>query len=214
MSAWDAQGMWTDLNAGSSTSYTQRPVWMEKKVRWIGRSEGAGNDAQGQAGCTSGTACDKAQSNWLAQCAEHSSMQGATDLLRSHYAAQRSTHPDNEQKEKEKQTARQHTLYAARRTPHTRGRTTLLTLRLEVWQLRHDCVVLFRRRLRWSMSMEKSRSRRSPFMTCVCADSANIAGTVGAGGGGAATTTTRRGGGVLARGTAARRVYWEGEAAY
>lgn len=129
-------------------------------------------------------------------------------------AAQHTRTTSKSKSKSKKQTARQHTLYAAHRTPHTRGRTTLLTLRLEVWQLRHDWVVLFRRRLRWSMSMEKSRSRRSPFMTCVCADSANIAGTVGAGGGGAATTTTRRGGGVLAQGTAARRVYWEGEAAY
>lgn len=83
-----------------------------------------------------------------------------------------------------------------------------ITLRLEVWQLRHDWVVLLRRRLRWSMSMEKSRSSRSPFMTCVCADSANMAGTDGADGGGAAATTTTttatrrtRGGSVLAQGT-------------
>lgn len=121
MSAWDAQGMWTDLNAGSSTSYTQRPVWMEKKVRWIGRSEGAGNDAQGPAGCTSGTACDKAQSNWLAQCAEHSSMQGATDLLRSHYAAQRIT-PGQRAKGKGKADRTSvHTLCSSPHPAHTRA---------------------------------------------------------------------------------------------
>lgn len=146
-------------------------------------------------------------------------MQSATDLLRSHYAAQHTP--------EQKQTTRQYTLYAACLGLHpaqTRGRVRAgrpagqergggerdanVTLRLEVWQLRHDWVVLLRRRLRWSMSMEKSRSSRSPFMTCVCADSANMAGTDGAGGGGAAATTTTttatrrtRGGSVLAQGT-------------
>lgn len=55
---------------------------------------------------------------------------------------------------------------------HGDGRTFLF----DVWQLRHDWVVLLRLRFLWSMSMVKSRSSRSPFMTCG-ADSANMATT-------------------------------------
>lgn len=55
----------------------------EKRVStrcsWIGRSEEAGNDAQGQAGCTSGTACDKSREIKLVSTIHRAEQHGETD---------------------------------------------------------------------------------------------------------------------------------------
>lgn len=205
--------MWNDLNAGSSTSYTQRPVWMEEKLG--GSAEARRRGMTHKAKLDAPLARSVITRN---QIGEHNAQSRAACRARRtscDHTTQRSTHPN-----KSRPHVSTHYMQLAWAcTPHRHAGACVqggrpdkregrdITLRLEVWQLRHDWVVLLRRRLRWSMSMEKSRSRRSPFMTCVCADSANMAGTDGAGGGGATTTTTTtatrrtRGGSVLAQGT-------------